>query len=67
MGDVANELARRRSVLRLAAEAEVDVRTAERALDEGLEGIRTRVVRARIERAATALGIMLGRDGGAAS
>lgn len=43
-----------RSVLRLAAEAECDPRTAERALREGVHVIRTRIVRERLTAALAA-------------
>jgi hypothetical protein len=54
----------RRTVLRLAAEAPCDPRTAERALRAGAAAIRPLEVRARVERAAASLGILLPGDDG---
>ncbi len=53
------ELARRKAILQLAAEAQTDVRTAARAIDEGLTAIRSAVLRARIGAAGVVLGMAL--------
>lgn len=50
--------ASRQDALRLAAEACCDWRTAQRALDEGLEGFRDAPLRARLRRAMAALALV---------
>lgn len=47
--------------MRLAAEADVDPRTAEKALARGLSSIRARVVRERVAAAAKKLRVKLAR------
>ena len=51
---------RRALSLILAARAECDPRTARRALEEGPRSIRAELVRARVERAMRALGLLSG-------
>jgi hypothetical protein len=52
-----------RQALAIAAKSGVDPRTAQRALDEGVDVIRTRLVREAIELAATELNIPLATGG----
>ncbi len=51
------ELARRRAIMQLATEAEVDVRTAAKAIDLGLEAIRSKIMRLKVAEAGIRLGL----------
>jgi len=49
----------RADILRLAAEAQLDVRTVKRAVDRGVDSLRAAVDRERLRQAAEKLGLQL--------